>query len=161
MPATISICTLLAEQYRTGEYPPGPIRRYFSTLAAYYAGLATSADVRVTLPDDLTDHERAVYAGSMLSLVSLCVEHPAFVRLLGQALPDLVGLLDTLDGAARAGRTVPPPPPHSMSRGPDGRLVVREPEPEPSPVPWERAGGPDECRHGYAAGVPCPTCGPR
>jgi hypothetical protein len=25
-------------------------------------------------------------------------------------------------------------------------------------VPWERAGGPDECAHGYAAGVPCSRC---
>lgn len=23
---------------------------------------------------------------------------------------------------------------------------------------WFVAGGPDQCRHGYAAGVPCPAC---
>lgn len=34
------------------------------------------------------------------------------------------------------------------------------PELAPMSVPWERAGGPDECEHGYAAGVPCPTCIP-
>lgn len=28
-------------------------------------------------------------------------------------------------------------------------------------VPWANAGGPDECCHGYAAGVPCPDCTPR
>lgn len=26
-------------------------------------------------------------------------------------------------------------------------------------VPWENAGGPDECEHGYARGIPCPRCG--
>jgi hypothetical protein len=25
-------------------------------------------------------------------------------------------------------------------------------------VPWQSAGGPNECPHGYAAGIPCPTC---
>ncbi len=23
---------------------------------------------------------------------------------------------------------------------------------------WELAGGPNECAHGYAAGIPCPKC---
>lgn len=23
---------------------------------------------------------------------------------------------------------------------------------------WGTAGGPDECEHGYAAGIPCPSC---
>jgi protein gp37 len=25
-------------------------------------------------------------------------------------------------------------------------------------IPWVNAGGPNECRHGYAAGIPCPQC---
>jgi hypothetical protein len=25
-------------------------------------------------------------------------------------------------------------------------------------LPWELAGGPNECAHGYAEGVPCPDC---
>jgi hypothetical protein len=25
-------------------------------------------------------------------------------------------------------------------------------------LPWPRAGGPNECAHGYAAGIPCPDC---
>lgn len=25
-------------------------------------------------------------------------------------------------------------------------------------LPWAEAGGPDECEHGYAAGIPCPKC---
>jgi hypothetical protein len=25
-------------------------------------------------------------------------------------------------------------------------------------LPWARAGGPNECEHGYAAGIPCPDC---
>lgn len=28
-------------------------------------------------------------------------------------------------------------------------------------IPWSDAGGPNECQHGYAAGISCPTCGPR
>lgn len=31
-------------------------------------------------------------------------------------------------------------------------------DPTRDPVPWELAGGPDECAHGYAAGVPCLRC---
>lgn len=31
-------------------------------------------------------------------------------------------------------------------RGPDGY------------VRWAYAGGPDECKHGHAAGIPCPRC---
>jgi hypothetical protein len=23
---------------------------------------------------------------------------------------------------------------------------------------WARAGGPNECKHGYAEGIPCPYC---
>ena len=39
--------------------------------------------------------------------------------------------------------------------------------PKPSPdnphmpktyLPWENAGGPNECRHGYAEGIDCPRC---
>jgi hypothetical protein len=25
-------------------------------------------------------------------------------------------------------------------------------------IPWANAGGPNECKHGYAAGIPCPDC---
>lgn len=25
-------------------------------------------------------------------------------------------------------------------------------------LPWANAGGPNECEHGYAAGIPCPGC---
>lgn len=25
-------------------------------------------------------------------------------------------------------------------------------------LPWANAGGPNECQHGYAAGIPCPSC---
>lgn len=25
-------------------------------------------------------------------------------------------------------------------------------------LPWANAGGPNECKHGYAAGIPCPDC---
>lgn len=165
---TISICTLIAEQYRTGDYEPGQIRRYFGTLAAYYAQLAASADVRITLPE-LEERELAIYVGSAVALVSLAVEHPTWRRALAQAIPDLVTLLDTLEAAEQAGRAVPAPPSCTMERDASGRLVVRSPvqtsrpadgDASP-PVPWERAGGPDECPHGYAAGVPCPTCGPR
>lgn len=28
-------------------------------------------------------------------------------------------------------------------------------------VPWSNAGGPNECAHGYAQGIPCPLCGDR
>lgn len=28
-------------------------------------------------------------------------------------------------------------------------------------IPWANAGGPNECSHGYAAGIPCPDCTPR
>lgn len=28
-------------------------------------------------------------------------------------------------------------------------------------IGWQNAGGPNECPHGYAAGVPCPKCTPR
>lgn len=36
----------------------------------------------------------------------------------------------------------------------------RHPVPNPAlfPVPWEQAGGPNECKHGYAQGIPCPHC---
>lgn len=27
-------------------------------------------------------------------------------------------------------------------------------------IPWENAGGLNECEHGYAAGIPCPNCSP-
>lgn len=39
--------------------------------------------------------------------------------------------------------------------------------PQPSPnnpaipktyTPWKNAGGPNECPHGYAEGIPCPRC---
>jgi hypothetical protein len=29
---------------------------------------------------------------------------------------------------------------------------------EKSYIPWANAGGPNECEHGYAAGIPCPKC---
>jgi hypothetical protein len=25
-------------------------------------------------------------------------------------------------------------------------------------LPWAEAGGPNECAHGYARGIPCPSC---
>jgi len=25
-------------------------------------------------------------------------------------------------------------------------------------IPWTNAGGPNECKHGYARGIPCPEC---
>lgn len=28
-------------------------------------------------------------------------------------------------------------------------------------IPWATAGGPNECAHGYAEGIPCPTCNPK
>ena len=28
-------------------------------------------------------------------------------------------------------------------------------------IEWANAGGPNECSHGYAAGIPCPSCTPR
>lgn len=28
-------------------------------------------------------------------------------------------------------------------------------------ISWHSAGGPNECKHGYAAGIPCPDCTPR
>jgi protein gp37 len=31
----------------------------------------------------------------------------------------------------------------------------------PEFIPWECAGGPNECEHGYAAGIPCPKCLPQ
>ena len=27
-------------------------------------------------------------------------------------------------------------------------------------LPWAQAGGPNECAHGYAEGIPCPRCDP-
>jgi len=27
-------------------------------------------------------------------------------------------------------------------------------------IPWQNAGGPNECKHGYASGIPCPDCNP-
>lgn len=36
-------------------------------------------------------------------------------------------------------------------------LSTRAPEDGPA-VPWERAGGPGECPHGYAEGIPCRRC---
>lgn len=34
----------------------------------------------------------------------------------------------------------------------------RAPAAGPPAVPWEIAGGPNECRHGYAEGIPCERC---
>lgn len=28
----------------------------------------------------------------------------------------------------------------------------------PKYLPWDSSGGPNECAHGYAAGIPCPSC---
>jgi hypothetical protein len=28
-------------------------------------------------------------------------------------------------------------------------------------IPWANAGGPNECKHGYAAGIACPECVPK
>ncbi len=40
--------------------------------------------------------------------------------------------------------------------------VMRESLPPNPPVymPWAESGGPNECEHGYAAGIPCPHCAP-
>jgi hypothetical protein len=30
--------------------------------------------------------------------------------------------------------------------------------PKKAYIPWADAGGPNECPHGYAEGIPCPRC---
>lgn len=30
--------------------------------------------------------------------------------------------------------------------------------PDKNYIPWANAGGPNECVHGYAEGIPCPQC---
>jgi hypothetical protein len=48
------------------------------------------------------------------------------------------------------------------------RYFVPKPQPDSSSIPdkkeylpWQYAGGPNQCKHGYAAGIPCPDCNSR
>lgn len=47
---------------------------------------------------------------------------------------------------------------HDPKRCECGALAPTAAVPEAVAVRWENAGGPNECEHGYAAGVPCPDC---
>ena len=46
----------------------------------------------------------------------------------------------------------------ALLSSPDGAWTLAGMADVVSSVEWARAGGPDECPHGYAAGIPCPRC---
>lgn len=40
----------------------------------------------------------------------------------------------------------------------DPPTSMQPPEQKPKYLDWANAGGPNECKHGYAKGIPCPQC---
>jgi len=152
----IGILGTLAEHYGATRCASVELHGYFvGYLARVYRVASERAEVHADFGDVADLETRARYEGSMVALVALAVEHPRFARELRKRLPELDRLLALLARNEGAGRPVRSPPPHRVEPGRSGPVLV---DPSAVYIPWENAGGPDECAHGRAAGVPCPEC---